>query len=87
MYYTVYRWVINAPGMRPGGPWWYDIFASKKERDEWIETFLPTCCKMFVTETEEKPQHDPMKIAPPEGAEEIECPNAHLHKGGFKTCL
>lgn len=61
----VYYWFRGAPADRPGGPWHYRDFLTRKEAEEFLKDCLPVLCKVAITSNIElMPEHDPMRIAP-----------------------
>ena len=73
----IYYWIDVAPKDRPGGPWWYQDFATEGAKDDFIKQLKPVCQKMMRIDREatDMPRHLPIRglaqIYPPEDAVEL----------------
>lgn len=72
----IYYRYQGAPIDRPGGPWWYGDFETEESARNCIsKNRLPFTmfaqAFLLVRPKAQLPMHDPMEIAPPMDAEEI----------------
>lgn len=68
-------WIEGAPEDRPGGPWWWTDFPSRKEADVHFRTFRRFLHRWAFTETDEGLWIDSLGMKPPR--EKIEGPDTN----------